>query len=169
LLFQLIDKVDGQVDLLLLPAGFYQTRRAPSSLYEELKTTIGKRLEELNSDLRICLGIDGNRGLDQMALLFTRSGLEGIGRKFYPTDIEKIDEAESFLSLEQGYERVFHLKHKKFYMAVCYDSFGLKKMNLKNPKVDVILDLVHQFRPKGKGNSGDVFFARHGFAGASKH
>jgi len=34
--------------------------------------------------------------------------------------------------------------------------------------MDVILDLVHGFYPKGEGGSGDVYFAKHGFAGASK-
>lgn len=54
-------------------------------------------------------------------------------------------------------------------MAVCYDGFGIKKQNIKNPGVDVILDLVHRFPPIGEDISGDVLFAKHGFAGAAKH
>jgi len=30
------------------------------------------------------------------------------------------------------------------------------------------LDLVHGFYPRGKGDSGDVYYVKHGFAGASK-
>lgn len=54
-------------------------------------------------------------------------------------------------------------------MAVCYDSFGIKKQQLKNPGIDAVLDLVHRFHPIGEESSGDVLFAKHGFAGASKH
>ncbi|WP_256242165.1 hypothetical protein [Bacillus sp. V3B] len=57
---------------------------------------------------------------------------------------------------------------EKFYTAVCYDSFGIKHNHIQNSGVHGILNLVHQFWSKGQGNSGDVFFARHGFAGASK-
>ncbi|KIQ93094.1 hypothetical protein LH47_02851 [Anoxybacillus thermarum] len=169
LLFELIDKLDQKADLILLPAGFYQTSNDPKTLYARLNKVIVQYLEKLNSNMAICLGIDGRCGLDQMAVLFTRNGLQAIGRKFYPTDFEEIDGADSYLSLEDSYSRVFELKGKKFYMAVCYDVFGIKKERLKNPGIDVILDLVHQFHPIGEDNSGDVLFAKHGFAGASKH
>ncbi|MGG6432726.1 hypothetical protein ACPF7I_01950 [Anoxybacillus sp. D401a] len=152
-----------------LPAGFYRTSNYPNTLYAILNKVIGQYLKKLNSNMAICLGIDGWYGLDQMAVLFTKDGLQAIGRKFYPTDFEEIDGADSHLSLEDGYSRVFELKGKKFYMAVCYDVFGIKKEKLKNSGVDVILDLVHQFHPIGEDNSGDVLFAKHGFAGASKH
>jgi hypothetical protein len=35
------------------------------------------------------------------------------------------------------------------------------------PRIDVLLNLIHGFRKKGEGLSGDVLFARHGLAGAS--
>ncbi|GAE37663.1 hypothetical protein [Halalkalibacter akibai] len=169
LLFQLIEKLDGKTDLILLPAGFYQTSDLPNTLYDKINDVLGKKLGDLNSSLSICLGIDGRDGLDQMAILVTKQGIESIGRKFFPTSYEEIDGANSYLSLEEGYERIFQIKKKRFYMAVCYDGFGIKKEKLKNPNVDVILDLVHRFHPKSEDISGDVLFAKHGFAGASKH
>ncbi|MGE6548263.1 hypothetical protein ACQKFK_04360 [Bacillus mycoides] len=165
----MIDNLDKKADLILLPAGFYETDNSPSILYKCMSKVMGKYLKKLNSDMAVCLGIDGRYGLDQMAVLFTRKGLQSVGRKFYPTDYEKIDGADSYLSLEDDYSRVFQIRDKKFYMAVCYDGFGIKKKKLKNLGVDAVLDLVHRFHPIGEDNSGDVLFAKHGFAGASKH
>ena len=53
------------------------------------------------------------------------------------------------------------------YLAVCYDCFGIRKKEIKNPGIDIILDLTHGFHKQGYGPSGDVDFARKGFAGAS--
>ncbi len=41
-------------------------------------------------------------------------------------------------------------------------------MSLMNPNVDIILNLVHGFNPIGEFGSGEVYFAKHSFAGASK-
>lgn len=166
LLFNLIDKLSDNVDLILLPAGYIHTKYKPSEIYQELESDICHYLQNNNSNLSICLGIDGRNGLDQMAVLYTKNGMEALGRKFYPTNYETISGAKSYLSEEDGYSRIFKLKGKNFYMAVCYDVFGIKKQD--NPGVDVVLDLVHRFHPKKEGISGDVFFARHGFAGASQ-
>jgi len=65
-------------------------------------------------------------------------------------------------------QQVFQAKHKKLYMAVCYDGFGIRKLNLVNPHVDAVLNLVHGFYPKGEGGSGDVYFAKSSFAGSSR-
>jgi hypothetical protein len=169
LLIDLIKKLEGKADLILLPAGYYETSKYPSGRYTIINEEIVEYMRSHNSKLTICLGVDGRNGLDQMGLMLTKDGIQSIGRNFYPTDFEEIDGAESYLSLEDGYSRLFELKGKRFYIAVCYDSFGIKNQRLKNTGVDVILDLVHQFHPKGEANSGDVLFAKHGFAGASKH
>ncbi|WML53329.1 hypothetical protein RCG17_01075 [Neobacillus sp. PS3-12] len=169
LLKKIVESLDDKTDLLLLPAGFYETKDFPKFLYKKVSEEIGKFLHTKNSHLVICLGIDGRYGFDQLGVIITHQGIKALARKFYPTSYEEIERADTYLTLEDGYSRVFELKGRTFYLAVCYDSFGVKKQNLKNPGVDVILNLVHQFNPIGEDISGDVFFARHGFAGASRH
>lgn len=90
LLVKLIDKLDRKTDLILLPAGFYETNYAPDPLYEDMSKLIGRYLNKLDSDMAVCLGVDGRYGLDQMAVLFTREGLQAVGRKFYPTAYEEL-------------------------------------------------------------------------------
>ena len=51
-------------------------------------------------------------------------------------------------------------------MAVCYDGFGIKQKGISNFGIDVILDLVHGFGDDY--GVGHQYFAKHGFAGASK-
>ena len=78
-----------------------------------------------------------------------QDGILAAGRKFYPTEVEKprIKRASSFLEKEYGCERIFTAVNKKFYMAVCYDIFGINKIKGKNPEVDAVLNLVHRFEP----------------------
>ena len=89
----------------------------------------------------------------------------------YPTAEEKgnILTAEAFDTTEIGYRRNFSVKNKKVYLAVCYDCFGIRHRNITNPGYDIVLTLAHRFHKKGEGPSGDVDFARKGFAGASRH
>ncbi len=47
-------------------------------------------------------------------------------------------------------------------------GFGIKNQNIKNPGVTGLIELAHCFYPKGLGPSGEPYFARHGFAGASR-
>lgn len=54
------------------------------------------------------------------------------------------------------------------FLAVCYDSFGIKHQKLRKRGVDLVFDLIHGFYPKGEGGSGEVYFAKHGLAGAAK-
>jgi hypothetical protein len=68
---------------------------------------------------------------------------------------------------EEGKSRVFELNGRKYFICVCYDSFGIKHSEMPNFGVDAILDLVHGFYPTGEGYSGVGNFARHGLAGAS--
>jgi len=121
----------------------------------------------------ICLGMDGRvaqYAKDQIGIAISRNGIEAIGRKFHPAPQEKghVELAKGHLSKEENKSRVFELNGKKYFLCACYDSFGIKQKGIPNFGVDVILDLVHGFYPKGKGSSGDVYFAKHGFAGASK-
>lgn len=93
-----------------------------------------------------------------------------LGRKFHPTDDEKdlIKPAQDHLVHEKGFPRTISIRGNIIYLAVCYDGFGIRHRNLENPGVDIVFDLVHGFSPKGEGNSGEVYFAKNGFAGASK-
>ncbi len=61
------------------------------------------------------------------------------------------------------FDRIFTKNGKKFYLAV----FGIRHQKTSNPGVDAILTLAHRFYPRDRGPSGDVDFARKGFAGAS--
>lgn len=170
LLVQLLNKLPDGVDVLLLPAGFYYTSEEPRGIYHAVESFIVEVIKEFRPNLIVCFGIDGREGMDQIALAVSKDGIEAIGRKYYPTQLEKgfIEQADSHNELEDGYSRMFRVNNTAFYLAVCYDSFGTKVKGCDNPGADVILNLVHQFYPKGQGNSGDVLFARHGFAGASQ-
>ncbi|WP_242655130.1 hypothetical protein [Clostridium carboxidivorans] len=121
----------------------------------------------LDSKMVICYGIDGRGNTDQIGVAVNKDGLLSAGRKFYHTD-NSILLADNYKSKEIGKQRIFPIGNKKFYIAICYDGFGIRKKNLENPGVDVILNLVHGFNPIGEGGSGDVYFAKHSFAGASK-
>ena len=169
LMYKITEQLSVKLDLLLFPAGYFYTEYAPAnSKLSWLEQKIKNHLNQLDTDLVVCFGLDGNRGRDQYAVSCSEKGILSIGRKFHPAPNEYIDPAESFLSAEEGFNRIIEIKGKKIYTAVCYDSFGIKHHQIQNPGVDGILNLVHQFWPKGQGNSGDVFFARHGFAGAAK-
>ncbi|MBN1763014.1 MAG: hypothetical protein JW878_08085 [Methanomicrobia archaeon] len=123
----------------------------------------------------VCVGIDGGVDIegyahDQIGIAVSKSGIEAIGRKFYPAPQEKdlVKRAENYSSHEEGKSRIFELNGTKYFMCVCYDTYGLRHKNLRNSDVDVVLNLVHCFYPKGEGPCGESYFARHGFAGASK-
>ena len=139
-------------------------------LYSEIEDLIKSCLNREKSNSIICLGIDGRNGKDQIGLAIDATGIISIGRKFYSTNEEKnnIDIADNYLSNENGYSRIFKIKNRNFYLAICYDGFGIRKQNLINPQIDGILNLVHGFNPQGCGGSGEVYFAKYSFAGSSK-
>ena len=157
-------------DVILFPAGFYNTNNAAKDLYSSISEQTMNLLNSYSLDSIVCLGIDGRNDRDQVALAISNQGIIAAGRKFFPTDQEKgyITLSENFLSGEDGFSRIFEKWGKKLYLAVCYDGFGIRKLGLKNPGVDIVLDLAHGFFQKGEGGSGDVYFAKHGFAGSSK-
>ncbi len=77
--------------------------------------------------------------------------------------------AEHWDSGEDGHSRIAPLFGRRFFLAVCYDGFGIKHRRLPRPEVDAVIDHVHSFgRRDSRFGSGDVLFARHGLAGASQ-
>ncbi|MDK2942875.1 MAG: hypothetical protein PWP56_2388 [Acetobacterium sp.] len=167
LLSDLIQQFGKSADVILLPAGFLKENKTPD--YKYVESIIADKLNKEDLNTIVCLGIDGRNDKDQLALAVDRNGIISLARKFYPTDGERdsIDLAINYLSLENGFERMIKIKGKRLYMAVCYDVYGIKER--ENPNVDGILNLVHRFNPKGYGSSGESYFAKNGFAGASKH
>ena len=157
-------------NVVLLPAGFFEGKRMSKySIDTEVKVVQDAILEHAPRTT-VCFGIDFNNGEDQLALAVDATGLVALGRKFSPTknEVGYIRQASSPFDSEYGYSRVFSVNDKKFYLAVCYDCFGLRHDDIKNPGVEILLVLSHQFQPRGQENSGDVDFVRKGVAGASK-
>lgn len=179
-------KSDG---VILFPGGYFNSgKKRAATILGSTVNCLRKELQGINRNVIICLGIDGRMGKglpldfpkDQLALAVSKKGIIAIGRKFHPTEDEKgqIEVASTHQSLEEGKPRIFSLNGRKFFLAICYDIFGIKQKSLPNTGIDIILNTVHQFTPRckcekdpckcGGWASGDVYFARHGFAGASK-
>jgi len=162
--------------VILFPGGwFYTDKEKPSTKYDWVEKRIKDILGEIKEHIVVCTGIDGsvdeeNYSNDQIGIAVSKNGIEAVGRKFHPASQEKghVKLAESHSSEEDGKSRIFELNGVKYFMCVCYDTYGVRHKNLPNPGVDVVLNLVHCFYPKGEGPSGESYFARHGFAGASK-
>lgn len=186
---KITDKTNGD-GILIFPAGYLNTgiKEVKPNVYlpwiGDIKTILSKIK---GRSILICLGIDGAQKKDKMALppgdqlgfAIDKNGIIAMGRKFHPIydERETINLAKSYLELEQDFPRIFELQGKKFYLAVCYDIFGIKHKSLNNPGVKSILNLVHKFTPRCRcsgeicicnATSGDVYFAKNGFAGASK-
>lgn len=171
---KLLKKVLREVtdaDVILFPAGYFNFYLFDENYIYKLGEEISKIVNELVPETVVCFGLDCDDGVDQLALAVNFEGVLAIGRKFHPTDSENgvIDIAESYNTTELDYNRTFTHKGVTFYMAVCYDCFGIKHNNEENPDVDVILGLVHYFTPPRTTGSGEVNFVRKGFAGASQH
>lgn len=174
-LFDIVSQVGTNSDVILLPAGFFNTTKKANFLYKDIEYKVSKQLKNLDLDTIVCLGIDGRNNKeklskDQIALAINKKGIISIARKFYPTNEEAdyIEKANHYLSLESDYSRIIHVKDKKLYLAICYDGFGIRKQCLENPNVDGILNLVHGFYPHGLAGSGEVYFAKYSFAGSSR-
>ena len=175
--------------IILFPAGYLQTGRFKPSYkkYHQWTTPIKRALTLIkNRRVIICFGIDGRFNLenplkspkDQIVLAVDRTGVIAAARKFHPTKSEKseIEVADNYLAGEKNKPRIFKLSGKRYYLAVCYDVFGICQRNLPNPGVDGILNPIHKFTARCQcegeickcgATSGEVYFARHGMAGAS--
>jgi hypothetical protein len=172
----ILDKCSGN-GVILFPGGMFSTgENEPRTYYNELEEAVKRILCKTERNIIVCAGIDGYVDVegyahDQIAIAVSKNGTEAIGRKFYPAPQEKghVKCAESYSSKEDGKSRIFELNGVKYFMCVCYDTYGVRHKELSNSEgVNVVLNLVHCFYPKGEGPSGDPYFARHGFAGASK-
>ncbi|MCH8902861.1 MAG: hypothetical protein IIA45_02980 [Bacteroidetes bacterium] len=168
LLLAILKHIPNKTDILLLPGGFYTTRSNATTLYKYAKRKVTKELKKRSHNLVVVLGIDGRRQRDQMALAIDKGGITSIARKFYPTSNEEIYIANDYMSQEFDHDRIIKVKRKRIYLAVCYDTFGIRHLDLENPGVDMVLNLIHIFYPKGQRRSGESYFVRHGLAGASK-
>jgi hypothetical protein len=177
-LSQIVDLVAKETDgygVILFPAGWFDANKRESrSRYKWAEKNIRKILAKNKGNIVICLGIDGkydegkDQSKDQIAIAIGKHGIQAIGRKFHPTKGEKgvIKTARDYSSMEEGKPRVFSLNGKRYFLAVCYDSFGIRQERIPNFGIDVILDLVHGFG--GGYGKGHPYFARHGFAEASR-
>jgi hypothetical protein len=165
-------KGDG---VILFPGGWFSAgNQSAQTLYNWVEEQVGRILIKKDRNLIACLGIDGREtsewAKDQIGVAISKRGIMALGRKFHPAPDEKgyVDLANDHLAKEEGKTRVFELGGRKYFICACYDSFGIKQRGIPNFGIDVVLDLVHGFYPKGESSSGDVYFAKHGFAGASK-
>lgn len=131
------------------------------------------RLLRQNPQLVLVMGVDGpdgrKRRVHQRAAAISSAGVLAIGRKVFPVsdEAEYLRAADAWDAVEEGLPRVFDFDGRRFFLAVCYDVFGIKKQRPVNPGADAILNTVHGFSPKGESGSGETLFTRHGFAGAS--
>ncbi len=177
-LSQVVDLVAKKTDgdgVILFPGGWFSAGKVEArSLYKWVGEQVGGILCKKDRIMIACLGIDGRKtsewSKDQIGAAISKEGIIALGRKFHPAPNEKryVDLANDHLEKEENRSRVFELGGRKYFICACYDSFGIKQKGIPNFGIDVILDLVHGFYPKGQGSSGDVYFAKHGFAGASK-
>jgi copper chaperone CopZ len=163
--------------VILFPAGMFSTGEEETrTFYNEVEETVKNILSKIERNIVVCTGIDGSvdgdgYSHDQIGIAVSKDGIDAIGRKFYPADQEKehVKCAENHSSEEGGKSRIFELNGVKYFICVCYDIFGIRHKELSNSEgVDVVLNLVHCFYLKGEGPAGESYFARHGFAGASK-
>jgi len=171
-----LENMEDSHGVILFPAGYFNAgQQETSTILQRVEEEIRGKLAKIERSIIVCVGIDGNieenLAKDQLALAVNKGGISAMARKFYPAKGEKgkIHRASNHLSEEQGYPRIFSLNTRRYYIAVCYDVFGIKKLQ-KNPevKVNVILNCVHGFYPPKQGAAGISLFTRHGFAGASK-
>jgi hypothetical protein len=169
------EKTEGD-GVTLFPGGWFSAgSRKAKTIFGWTERNVKAVLKRSRRNLIACLGIDGRKtdewAKDQIGAAISRKGIIAIGRKFHPAPSEKeyVQLAPDHIYKEEGYSRIFESNGRRYFLCACYDSFGLKHKDISNFGIDVVLDLVHGFFPKGDGRSGDVYFAKHGFAGGSKH
>ncbi len=162
----------GENDIFLLPAGFYKHEDVTETTVKNDAEIIKGILEANGSRASVCFGIDstpkeGTPYEYQLAVAVDWSGIVGVGRKSNPASKEEksaVCLAFNYDDTEFGYERIFKKGDKRFYIAVCFDIYGLTKLKRVNPGVDAILVPIHGFERHNRTS----YFALNGFAGASK-
>ena len=171
ILKDVVEKYRDKSEVILFPAGYFDYKKYDENQIIKVADDVRKILEEFSTGAVVCFGIDCKNGKDQLAVAVNRNEILAMGRKFYPTKEDKkeeINKAEQFNDMEMGFTRIFKTCDKRFYIAVCYDCFGIRHRGIENPGVDAVLVLVHRFCKRGEGPSGNAYFARSGFAGAFK-
>jgi len=174
--------------IILFPAGYFQTSRfKPSARYHQFVNPIKRALKKTrNRRIVVVFGVDGRNASkrrfpifkDQIALAVDQNGIATEARKYHPTTGEKSTAvvAKNYLVKENGKPRTLELNGKRFYLAVCYDLYGIRQRSLQNPGVDGVLNLIHQFTARCQceteickcgSASGDVYWAKNGMVGAS--
>jgi len=174
-LIVITESINMHDGIILLPAAYFDSGdRGADSLFPWLEKEITGLLLNIQRNIFVVFGIDGSKSdkfaSDQLAIAIDKTGIKAIGRKFHPVAKEKghIRVATGYRSGENGYPRIISLNDRAFYIAVCYDVFGIKKECLTNPGIHSILSCIHGFTVRGEGGSGVSMFTRHGLAGASK-
>ena len=165
LLSNMLSHLNSDTDILILPAGFLNSRsKRPETIFDETEKEVTKLIKKYNDNLFVCLGIDGRHKTDQLALTVSKAGIIAVARKFHHMD-DSINLANNAFAFEHNKPRGFQIKGKQPYLAVCYDIFGISKFKLDNKNnYDFIIGVIHGFGSTG----GDSDFARKGLAGASK-
>jgi len=168
-----VEEIGNAYIVILFPGGWFSA--GPDDVWPvltELEEDIAGRLLPRHKKVTVVFGADGRGPKDQFAVAMTYKGTEAVGRKFHPAPGEEdaLERATSHTKKEKGRPRVLSVAELRIYLCICYDAFGIRQLDLPEPRggVDAILDLVHAFYPKGKGMSGESYYAKHGFAGASK-
>lgn len=170
LLEGVLEKLNGKASAVVLPAGFYKVQENASSAIYTFAESVRNLLKKRKDDSIVSFGIDGRGAKDQIAVAVCSEGILGAGRKFHPTDVEKgsIELATSYIDGDSGFPRIININGNKIFLAVCFDSYGIRQRELINPDVQFVFNYVHSFNPRGEVGSGESYFARHGFAGAAK-
>lgn len=171
---KVIRETDGTADVLLFPAGYFTTKSRPSTHLESFAEQTRELIASAQHEIIVCFGIDGRATKDQVkdqtAVAIGPNGVIASARKFQPTEDEDgfIDIAPGPFIGEGQHPRIFEIGGKRVFLAVCYDSYGIRQRSLENPDIDMIFNLVHKFNPRPEPCSSTQYFAMYGFAGASR-
>jgi len=178
---ELQDHTQGDAPgLIILPGGWiYTGEKKPRTVFDCVEHAVVNKLN--GTDMTVCLGIDGglnveNFAAEQVGLAINSMGIQAIGKKFCPSPQEKdhVSVCPKYTEGEDGFPRTFAFNGKTCFIAVCYDTYGVRQKGFPNPGADCVINLVHCFYPRGYGQQGErypsseVYFAKYGFVGASK-
>lgn len=171
-LTSVVGAIPGEV-VVVFPAGWFSSgAEPPDELIDWVEGEVAVLVQGHKNRVAVTLGVDGRRTdhgtLDQLAFAITSDGIVGVARKFFAASDEMPDLAKSWRDGERDRSRIVTLFGTRYYLAVCYDVFGIKRLADVKAETDAVLVHVHGFGPKGEPGSGEGLFARHGFAGASQ-
>jgi len=176
-----IEKTSGD-GVILFPGGWVHTQHLRAeTIYPEIERCVKEVLTKTNRNIKVCVGIDGffDRPVsedpydqDQMAITIDKTGIIAICRKFYPSDD---NERKSIILAKNCYDgelskpRIFELNDVRYFPFVCYDVYGPwhEPQKYLKPDVDVGLNLIHRFRPKGEFLCQENYFPLNGWSEAS--